>query len=84
MDQGGHAAEDDVKSEPEAQVLPGLHSRLAAVSEMDNTSTPSHGPASEGKTPWETPPPVFEVPATPATAVPAAGWQEVCDATEGA
>ena len=34
------------------------------------------------KTPWRTPPPVFAEAATPATAIAASGWQELCGAAD--
>ena len=35
------------------------------------------------KTPWKTPPPLFADPATPATAAPASGWQDMYDDQDG-
>ncbi len=35
------------------------------------------------KTPWKTPPPLFNDPKTPATAAPASGWQDIYNDQEG-
>lgn len=49
--------------------------RVGGVTPVANSAQAK--PAS--KTPWKTPPPLFADPATPATAAPASGWQDMYD-----
>lgn len=46
-----------------------------------DTATPGSALKQEARTPWKTPAPVFREAETPATAVAASGWQQLCAAS---
>ena len=77
-----HPTQTDTCKLESAAAVPQKDAELGEQATTPAGSSARRDSGGIGKTPWRTPPPVFAEAATPATAIAASGWQELCGAAE--